>query len=1192
MKTFKKVLCVILSVIMAMSSLSAVAFAADDSSAKFTDSFRYYTDKKDAYGMDKILDIVDVLLADVGFKEEVDLKVTKITIDLTSVNGLCDTLDLIKSVWGLVDSEDIVGDIADLNFDVWKSGMSRGSQDATILKELLEFLGTSTKKSTLLGTVDKTNAQVIAGLLDGDASLGLLDNFFDINDLLGADGLSGIIKDLILGDDYEAYKNDVDTWIYGKINDLAKEYLPGFTIDGSSTINGLLCLLFSVVINQYAVPALKGINVDLAGEENEVLQKLSGKINLKGDTYNFGTINFDPAKSLLDQINNEVGKIFSQVVPGYAWQSGGYTMISTNIESAFKYLGKETGIIPNADKMDLEGIVKEVIGIILNNVDTGAFGVGITECNTIEDMIKVLLVNVANELKIGTSYTNKDTYLVVLGDIVAFYACSIIDLEDADGNDYRAGGGKDVFEVVNYIANYFLLDKGVAKLLGMTTKKTETLFTKIDKLADYFGATKSKGIAFDSKKFILGNGTTKGLLDSVFTLDIQNIIEITAVPALKTAGDVPLEKFLYNTVRYCVNNWAGSTKAIPAYTTKAFTNALSNKSIGNLLVALLSALNNRSASIVTLLSTVASVISSYKVTSAIYGILDYVANNSQADLDKVKEQFGDLAVVVDWLKGFIEDNKDTIVSIKPYIDVIAETKPNEYAVTEVKVSDFTATGNTAAPKATVKLGTKTLTQGVDYVVVSDNSGIGAATATVKGIGLYAGSFEVPFNIVLGTVDKVKVANTASTVKLSWNKVPLAVKYDVYALEDGKYVLKQSSDATTYLAEKLAAGTEYTFKIVCEDASGTKTEKLFTTKTAPKAVAAKTIKLTATDTTVTVSWTKVAGATGYRVEQLIDGKWKKVATATGTSAKVSKLTPYTKYQFRVVSWLKDKNGNIISGEASAAKTVTTKVSVISGLKAATTSNTVTLSWKKATNVSGYQVQQYKGGKWVTIATIKKAATVTQKVQKLTANTKYQFRVRAYNGKVYGEWSTLTVYTNLVKTKNLKATKSTTTSVTLKWDKVAGAQGYEVYQYKSGKWTKVKTVTGTSVTVSGLKAGTTYKFYVRAYKKVSGKTVYGENSANLSAKTALGQVKNLKASARKKDNITLKWDKVTGATGYYIERHNGKKWVKIATVKTNTYKNTGLKRNTQYQYRVRAYGTVNGKNGTGAYSAVLKVKTTLF
>ena len=71
-----------------------------------------------------------------------------------------------------------------------------------------------------------------------------------------------------------------------------------------------------------------------------------------------------------------------------------------------------------------------------------------------------------------------------------------------------------------------------------------------------------------------------------------------------------------------------------------------------------------------------------------------------------------------------------------------------------------------------------------------------------------------------------------------------------------------------------------------------------------------------------------------------------------------------------------------------------------------------------------------------------------------------------------------------------------SVTLKWNKVSGADGYMIYSAKCGRKLKLKKTVGNNVRTwkqKKLKAGTYYKYYVEAYKLVNGKkVVIGESS----------------------------------------------------------------------------------------------------
>ena len=94
------------------------------------------------------------------------------------------------------------------------------------------------------------------------------------------------------------------------------------------------------------------------------------------------------------------------------------------------------------------------------------------------------------------------------------------------------------------------------------------------------------------------------------------------------------------------------------------------------------------------------------------------------------------------------------------------------------------------------------------------------------------------------------------------------------------------------------------------------------------------------------------------------------------------------------------------------------------------------------------------------------------------------------------------------KNVKVTASGKTKHKVKWKKIKGVTGYQVYcrDYSSSNklFKKVKTVKGaskTSCTIKSRKAGKAYAYVVRAYKKVGKKTYYGKLSAY-----AYGYIKN--------------------------------------------------------------------------------------
>jgi fibronectin type 3 domain-containing protein len=85
----------------------------------------------------------------------------------------------------------------------------------------------------------------------------------------------------------------------------------------------------------------------------------------------------------------------------------------------------------------------------------------------------------------------------------------------------------------------------------------------------------------------------------------------------------------------------------------------------------------------------------------------------------------------------------------------------------------------------------------------------------------------------------------------------------------------------------------------------------------------------------------------------------------------------------------------------------------------------------------------------------------------------------------------------KVGSLKLTAASK-AVALKWSKVNGATGYEIYRYNSTKkkYEKIKTIKEASTLTwknTKLKKGKTYKYKVRAYRSYEGTTYYGKFSA---------------------------------------------------------------------------------------------------
>ena len=267
-----------------------------------------------------------------------------------------------------------------------------------------------------------------------------------------------------------------------------------------------------------------------------------------------------------------------------------------------------------------------------------------------------------------------------------------------------------------------------------------------------------------------------------------------------------------------------------------------------------------------------------------------------------------------------------------------------------------------------------------------------------------------------------------------------------------------------------------------------------------------------------------------------------------------------------------------------------------------STNVTLQWNKNSAASGYEIEQYKGGKWTNVAKITSNATTSYTVKGLAAGTAgYQFRIRAYRtegkNKAYSSYSSIVkVNTNPYGVGGFKCSSKTSTSVTLKWNKGTTASGYQLQQYKDGKWVTIYTgtkATNTSYTVKNLKAGTAgYRFRIRAYKTYGNTKQYGSWSSEVKVNTNPYGVGGFKAKSTAKTSITLGWNKGTTASGYQLQQYKGGKWVTVYTgtkATSTSYTVKSLKSNTSYKFRIRAYKTYGNTKQYGSWSKELTVRT---
>ena len=252
------------------------------------------------------------------------------------------------------------------------------------------------------------------------------------------------------------------------------------------------------------------------------------------------------------------------------------------------------------------------------------------------------------------------------------------------------------------------------------------------------------------------------------------------------------------------------------------------------------------------------------------------------------------------------------------------------------------------------------------------------------------------------------ARTTSSITLSWNRNTTATGYKLEQYKGGKWVQVaqiNSNSATSYKVTGLTAATAYSFRIRAYKTSGNATAHSgytnLSTLTSPTNVS-NVVCAARSYNSITLSWNRNTTATGYKLEQYKGGKWVQVAqinSNSATSYKVTGLTAATAYSFRIRAYKTSGNATAHSGYTNL-NTLTSPTNVSNVVCTARSYNSITLSWNRNTTATGYKLEQYKGGKWVQVAAVSGNKNVRCTVSKLSRNTAYRFRIRAYkviNGK---------------------------------------------------------------------------------------------------------------------------------------------------------------------------------------------------
>lgn len=343
---------------------------------------------------------------------------------------------------------------------------------------------------------------------------------------------------------------------------------------------------------------------------------------------------------------------------------------------------------------------------------------------------------------------------------------------------------------------------------------------------------------------------------------------------------------------------------------------------------------------------------------------------------------------------------------------------------------------------------------------------------------------------------------------------------------------------------------------------------------------------AAETSISVRWAAVSGASSYTIYVSESSTFPANATIKKSTwyenERIDNLEPNRTYYVKVLA----KGSNTFSDTVAC---VTNPQKVVGLTHSSSTTSSITVSWNAPASGSDYyNVYYYLVASPTEKIFAGSTTSTTYTVGNLIDDTAYGVYVypakkSASGYEAVGFYYTLSRLNTAAKANKLSqitlyrwdaGSAAATISFTNSSKKQSGVQ-IEICSLKGKKiktFTAAKNASSISFSLNSIK-NKGFRYRLRTYVTVNGKNCYGSYT---SQKIAIALPK---VTATKKSNTSLKlsWKKISGAKSYSVYVAKGKHYMfkKVATVKSTSYilKNTSY--NTNYNIYVRANGVKSGK-----------------
>jgi Secretion system C-terminal sorting domain len=242
------------------------------------------------------------------------------------------------------------------------------------------------------------------------------------------------------------------------------------------------------------------------------------------------------------------------------------------------------------------------------------------------------------------------------------------------------------------------------------------------------------------------------------------------------------------------------------------------------------------------------------------------------------------------------------------------------------------------------------------------------------------------------------------------------------------------------------------------------------------------------------------------------------------------------------------------------------------------NKVSLTWNKISNAKGYILERISGKDSTNIQYVKhfNNTQTTFSDSTLEFGTEYVYRIKSFTDLQESEFASLKVKTtNDPNILSVNSQINYFNSATLNWQSANTNAKPEFYiiERKSSPnaaFEQIAKISGglNSYKDSTLKANTNYYYRIKA----TGNNVTFEGTTDLKTPALLIQPE-LNFTVLHYNSLKINWKAIVGAVYYKLERKTGSEAFKeVSTIdnKTNEFIDKNLKDNTEYTYRLKAFG----------------------